>query len=124
MILPWIGDMVACYRTTSNIDKTLETPDEWDEMKIKSTHKKGLAKTKMKNKRGLFITNLISKVYERVIKKRNEECFKLSPMQTAGIRKRSTIDNIMVLLAMVERNTISQHISHFQMLKSVLTNYG
>ena len=25
MILPWIGDMVACYRTTSNIDKTLET---------------------------------------------------------------------------------------------------
>ena len=25
MILPRIGDMVACYRTTGNIDKTLET---------------------------------------------------------------------------------------------------
>ena len=25
MILPRIGDMVACYRTTSNIDKTLES---------------------------------------------------------------------------------------------------
>ena len=86
------------------IDKTLEPPAEWEKMKIKSIHKKGL-KTKMKNKRGLFITNLISKVYERIIKKRNEECFKLSPMQTGGIKNRSTIDNIMVLLAIIERNT-------------------
>ena len=85
------------------IDKTFEVPDEWEQMKIKSTHKKGL-KTKMKNKRGLFITNLISKVYERVVKKRNEKCFKLSPMQTGGIRNRSTIDNVMVLLAIIERN--------------------
>ena len=71
--------------------------------RIKSIHKKG-ARTKMKNKRGLFITNVISKVYERIIKERNSERAKLSASQTGGVTGRSTIDNTMVMLAIVERN--------------------
>ena len=86
-----------------HIDKTLTTPSEWNKMNILSIHKKG-PKTKMKNKRGLFITNLISKVYERIIKDRNKERSKVSPMQTGGIKERSTIDNVMTILAIIERN--------------------
>ena len=48
----------------------------------------------MPNKRGLFLTNIISKVYERVVKKRNvvkvEE--KRSVWQMGGEKKRSPAD--------------------------------
>ena len=73
-------------------------------MKIKCIHKKG-PKKKMDNKRGLFITNIVSKVYERLIKERNKNCVKLSPLQTGGVEERSTIDNFMTVLAIIERNT-------------------
>ena len=80
----------------------MEGPEQWDEMTIKSTHKKGM-RMLMKNKRGLFLTNIIGKILERVVKKRNKEDFKkgLSPNQTCGI---STIDNPLVVLAIIERN--------------------
>ena len=86
-----------------HVDSTHEMPSDWDKMKIKATHKKG-PKRKMENKRGLFVTNLVSKVYEKVVKERNKERAKVSPMQTGGVTGKSTIDNTMVMLAVVERN--------------------
>ena len=88
----------------NHIDKTHTLPSEWNKMKILSIHKKG-SKTNMKNKRGLFITNLISKLYERIVKNRNKDRSKVSPMQTGGIKGLSTIDNVMTLLAIIERNS-------------------
>ena len=85
------------------VDETYITPSEWDQLKIKSIHKKS-TKTKMKNKRGLFITNVISKVYERIIKERNQGRAKLSPNQAGGVKERSTIDHVMTVLAVIERN--------------------
>ena len=60
----------------------------------------------MKNKRGLFLTNIVGKIFERVIKGRNKITFNegLSPNQTGGRRGRSIIDNVMVELAVIERN--------------------
>ena len=82
----------------------LEGPEEWNVMTIKSTHKKG-TKLKMPNKRGLFLTNIVGKIFERVIKSRNKISYDeaLSPNQTGG--KRSIVDNVMVELAVIERNT-------------------
>ncbi len=93
----------SIIKIASIVDRTHTTPEEWDKLKIKSIHKKG-PKTLMKNKRGLFITNLISKVYERIIKERNKGRSKLSPMQTGGTEGLSTIDLTMVVLAVIERN--------------------
>ena len=45
-------------------------PKEWERMKIVSTHKKG-EKEKMRNKRGLFLIENVSKIHEKVIKNRN-----------------------------------------------------
>ena len=52
------------------VDKNMYIPENWNKMSIKTTDKKG-SKLVMPNKRGLFLTNIISKVYERVVKKRN-----------------------------------------------------
>ena len=86
--------------------KRMQGPEEWNNMTIKSVHKKG-SKLKMTNKRGLFLTNIVSKIFERVIKERNKESFmeQLSPNQTGGVSKRSGIDNLLTVLAIIERNT-------------------
>ena len=43
---------------------------------------------KMTNKRGLFLTNILGKIFERVIKERNREAYSegLSPNQIGGVR--------------------------------------
>ena len=81
-------------------------PKKWSDMTIKSVHKKG-SKQKMTNKRGLFLTNIVSKIFERVIKERNKESFMegLSPNQTGGVSKRSAVDNLLTVLAIIERNS-------------------
>ena len=86
------------------VDKTMIIPDEWSKMKIKVTDKKG-SKLLMKNKRGLFLTNIISKIYERVVKDRNEEGSKekRSPWQMAQ-KGHSTTDNLFIIHSIIERN--------------------
>ena len=53
-----------------------------------------------------FLTNVISKVYERVVKSRNEEEVrkKSSQWQMGGVKKRSTTDNLFILYGIIERN--------------------
>ena len=74
-------------------------------MEIVPGHKKG-DKTLMENKRGLFLTNNVSKVYERVIKSRNKENFLngITMWQTGGVNDRSTVDNVMLTLSLIEQN--------------------
>ena len=49
-----------------------EIPEEWELVLIKSIMKKK-PHNEMKNKRGLFLTSIVGKEYEGVIKERNEE---------------------------------------------------
>ena len=60
----------------------------------------------MDNKRGLFITDIISKLYEKVIKNRNNEKINayISDQQAGGVKGKSTIDNIIVLNEIIRRN--------------------
>ena len=95
----------SLHRMITKMDAELDIAEEWEKMEIKSIHKKG-QRTKMPNKRGLFLTNNISKVYEKVVKSRNQEqfCTNITEWQTGGIRCRAPIDNTMVTLAIGERN--------------------
>ena len=47
-------------------------PNQWKEMTIKYIHKKG-SKLLMENRRGLFLINILSKLFERVIENVTEE---------------------------------------------------
>ena len=81
----------------------MQIPDEFNVMTIFATHKKN-SKLKMKNKRGLFLTNVISKIIERIIKKRNVDEKRADEMQNGGKRRRAPIDNQMMVWSIVERN--------------------
>ena len=89
----------------NEVDSQMLIPFEWQQMEIKSIHKKG-SKMDLNNKRGLFLTSNLSKVYEKLVKKRNQELFEagISPWQTGGVRGRSTTDNILITTAVIEMN--------------------
>ena len=62
---------------------------------IKSVRKKRNQNKLKKCQRGLFMMNVVSKVYERVKKSRKENIHKnMSQMQRAARTQRSTMDNI------------------------------
>ena len=87
------------------IDKEIKIPAEWNRMAIRTLNKKG-SKLVMGNKRGLFLTNIISKIYERVVKRRNEESMKenRSSWQMGGEKGRSCTDNLFITYSVIERN--------------------
>ena len=89
----------------NQVDNQKVVPDEWERMEIMTTHKKG-ERMFMNNKRGLFLTNNVSKVYERVVKSRNDETFRsgLTEWQNGGITERGPIDNTFLINSIIERN--------------------
>ena len=86
----------------NRIQKEKVVVNEWERMKIRSVHKKG-ARHELENRRGLFMTNIISKVYERIIKARNS--VNLTKYQCGGVKGRSVADHLITLLSIIERNT-------------------
>ena len=67
-------------------------PQQWNSIKIKALHKKGLKK-ELSNKRGIFLAGILYKTFERVIGGRNEENIDklLSVHQCGGRNKNSTL---------------------------------
>ena len=68
-------------------------------MIIKSTHKKA-EKEILTNKRGLFLTNVVSKSFEKVVDTSNEVKFDI--LQNGGTKHRGTVDNWIILGAIMD----------------------
>ena len=78
---------------------SMEIPSKWNKMSIKSIHKKG-EKVDLNNKRGLFKTNINSKVFEKVQDQESE--VKYDKSNNGGQKGRGTIDNWIVLMPLVD----------------------
>ncbi|XP_068240117.1 kinesin-like protein KIF15 [Palaemon carinicauda] len=59
----------------TEIDESICIPKEWEEMWIHSIHKNG-NKMELENKRGIFITSIISKIYKKIRMKKYKDRFK------------------------------------------------
>ena len=80
-------------------------PSVWELTRIKSIAKDHTKR--IDHRRGLFITNIIGKIFERLIKERNQEegnMLTMSPFQCGGVKGRSTVDNVFTLIAIIQRN--------------------
>ena len=90
---------------SDNVIGAMNIPNEFNLMTIFATHKKN-SKLKMKNKRGLFLTNVISKIMEKIIKERNRGSMQknASVMQNGGKKGCSSIDNLIMVWSVIERN--------------------
>ena len=68
MVLDTGDDMIEGLLAMINkMEEERISPKQWSEMKIKAIGKPGSV-LEMDNKRGLFITDILSKIYEKVIK--------------------------------------------------------
>ena len=68
-------------------------------MVIKSAHKQG-PKAGLNNKRGSFLTNIISKVFEKIQDRETEVQY--DRHQNGGTKGRGTVDNWMILMSMID----------------------
>ena len=88
----------------NRIEDEGEILKQWQLITIKSVRKKGNQDKLSESQRGLFMVNVVSKVYERVKKTQNEKIHKnMNQMQCVGRTQRSTMDNIIIMSAIVEK---------------------
>ena len=89
-------------------------PHQWNQLFIRSLHKKGV-KEDLNNQRGTFLTNIVSKVYEKIKLLQNEANLNKMPrMQCAGRKNSFPIDHIVTLYAIIENQTVKQEHTYLQ----------
>ena len=81
------------------------SPKQWREVTIRTIAKQGSI-LEMDNKRGLFLTEVISKLYEKVLKNRNQDKLDeyISDYQSGGVKGRSPADNTLILSEIIRIN--------------------
>ena len=78
-------EMIKSLEILYNIIEQERTiPKQWQQVTIKSVDKKGNGEELSKSQRGLFLVNIMSKVYEKIKKKNEIIQNRMSEMQTAG----------------------------------------
>ena len=112
----------------SRVEEERQIPLQWREASIKSLYKADGSKEKIQeSQRGIFITNVVSKAHEIVNKTQNKAVqSNMSKMQTAGKKNRSTMDNIIIINAIIEKQRQSYKNTYlfFADTKKCFDNYG
>jgi hypothetical protein len=100
------NEMLKSLRILFNrMETERKSPREWSQVMIKTISKPGSV-LEMNNKRGLFITEVVSKVYEKVLKNRSEAKLNnfISEFQTGGKKGTATVDNHIILSEVIRKN--------------------
>ena len=86
----------------NKISQDLTTPDQWNNVIVKSIYKNKGPKLDMENRRGIFLTILLSKFFENMILKNDSSS--MYPWQNGGGKNRSDIDNTLIINATIDNN--------------------
>ena len=98
-------DLEKSIRKMMNVMlKSKKPPKEWKRMRIKVTTKNKKKKMEMEYKRGLFLTNIVSKCVEKVLLNRRQEAIKkdMQPYQNGGTKGRAPCDNLFITNNVIE----------------------
>ncbi len=81
------------------VRKEKQQPEQWRHMRIKSVSKKLTKRMDMNYKRGLFLTNILSKCMESILHSRNKLKLdeSMHPFQNGGVNGMSYGDNLFML---------------------------
>ena len=92
----------------NQLDKENIGSVQWEEMIINSIYEGKKNKKSMENRRGLFLTNVISKQFENVNLQRQRTIIEggISQYQNGGMQGRSRADNQMLLNATIDYNNL------------------
>ena len=110
------------------IKNNKDTPESWDNILISTIYKKKGSKKLLNNQRRIFITPIISKIFEKLIKNRISQAVEnyTSLFQAGERSNRSTADNLFVLRAVIDHNLYIQSYVVFTLydFKTCLIPYG
>ena len=83
----------------NKLSERYTVPKEWRDMIIKSISKGKGDLRSMDSRRGLFLTNIISKIVEKLIKNRNKPTIdrNMTPFQCGGVTLRGIPDNLLTV---------------------------
>ena len=80
-----------------------EIPDQWNSMMIVTIYKNKGSKKMLKNYRGIFLTVIVSKVFEGMIKERiQDQLVKVNILQAGSRFNRGAGDNVFLLRAAID----------------------
>ena len=105
----WIKErgskMVQSLATLFNrVDEENKIPIQLKETKIKSIYKGGNKEWMQESQRGTLLMNIVFKVSKRVNKLQNKtKQANISSMKIAGKKNRSTIDNLIIMNAIIKK---------------------
>ena len=107
-------EIVKSLRILFNrIEREQRTLMQWRQTTIKSIYKGGNKANISESQRGIFLVNMISKVYELVkITQNDKNNRKMSEIQVAGRKERSTMDTLIIMNTIIE-NQRAQKISTY-----------
>ena len=87
----------------NRIEREQRTLMQWRQTTIKSIYKGGNKANISESQRGIFLVNIISKVYELVkITQNDKNNRNMSEMQVAGRKERSAMDNLIIMNTIIE----------------------
>ena len=93
----------SLYILFNRIKTENQIPHQQQLTTVKSVHKGRVKENVQKNKRGLFLVNTVSKMYENRLKIQNKNKNEnMSQMQTAGRKHRSAVDKLIILNSIIE----------------------
>ena len=88
----------------NRILKEGDTPRQLGNMKIKSIYKNKGSKKDMNNRRGIFLMNIISKLFEKTLMNKIGKEVKVDEHQSGGKKGGMTSDNWIILRAITDNN--------------------
>ena len=92
----------SLIKICNKVMEVMKVPVEWEDMKVKSISKNKGSKTEMGNRRGIFLTSIISKIFEKVLMEKTNKQITTSEYENGGKRGRSTKDNWLALMAILD----------------------
>ena len=97
------GVLKSLLTTFNKVKSSRETPEQWNYVRIATIYKQKGSKKELKNYRGIFLTVVVSKIFESLIKGRIESKLNQISLLQAGSRKnRSGPHNVFLLRACVD----------------------
>ena len=83
----------------NEVKNELISPKQWNQVEIITLYKNKGSRKSLVNHRGIFLTSVISKIFERLIMSRVKETItkNMSRMQAGGTAGRATYDNVFLL---------------------------
>ena len=108
----------------NRIEREQRTLIQWRQTTIKSIYKGGNKVNISDSQRGIFLVNIISKVYELVKITQNEKNnSKISEMQAPGRKEKSAMDNLIIMNTIIE-NQRAQKLNAFMFFADAVKCFG